>query len=260
MRYQPTQYVRIETREDVALVTVARPPANALNPELLADGLAALDELRADPPAALVITGTGRFFCSGADLREVPALPPDAQAEMARNVNRLFEGWHGFPRPVVGAVNGHAIAGGLILALCCDYRVGPTTGRFGLTEVKVGIPYPSEAMAVVQAELAPSVARRLVLLGELFDSATAAGFGMFDEIVADDAVVERALEVAQQFAALPPQTFEVVKRQLRAGARAHPRGAFGGAAAAGFASSEAAEAGRAVLGGQSTGADASTTG
>jgi enoyl-CoA hydratase len=260
MRYESTNYVKIETREDVALVTVARPPANALNPELLADGLAVLDALRADPPPALVITGIGRFFCSGADLREVPALPPDGQAEMARRVNRLFEGWHTFPRPVVCAVNGHAVAGGLILALCGDYRVGPTSGRFGLTEVKVGIPYPSEAMAVVHAELAPSVARRLVLLGELFDSAAAAGFGIFDEVVADDEVVERAVEVAQQFAALPPRTFEVVKQQLRAGARDHARGAFGGANAAGFASSEAAEAGRAVLDGTSTGAGASTTG
>lgn len=251
------RFVQIEAREDVALVTVARPPANALNPELLADGIAALDQLRGDAPSAVVLTGSGRFFCSGADLREVPDLPPAEQGDMARGVNRLFEGWHGFPRPVVCAVNGHAIAGGLILALCGDYRVGPTSGRFGLTEVKVGIPYPSMAMAVVQAELAPSVARRLVLLGELFDAEAAAGFGLFDELVADDAVLDRALEVAQQFAVLPPQTFEVVKQQLRAGMPARERGAFGGAAAAGFASSEAAEAGRAVLEGRE---GASTTG
>ena len=241
------RYVTIDARGDVAVLTVARPPANALNLELLADGVAALAELEADPPAAVVLTGSGRFFCSGADLREVPDLPPDDQARMARGVNELFAGWHGFPRPLVCAVNGHAVAGGLILALCGDYRVGAASGRYGLTEVKVGIPYPSEAIRVVQAELAPPAARRLVLLGELFDAATAAGFGIFDEVLADGDVLPRAIDVAEQFAALPPRTFEIVKQQLRAGQPARERGAFGGAAAAGFASAEAPAAARAVL-------------
>jgi enoyl-CoA hydratase len=166
---------------------------------------------------------------------------------MARGVNELFAGWHGFARPLVCAVNGHAVAGGLILALCGDYRVGAASGRYGLTEVKVGIPYPSEAIRVVQAELAPPAVRRLVLLGELFDAATAAGFGIFDEVLTDDDVLPRAIAVAEQFAALPPRTFEIVKQQLRAGQPARERGAFGGAAAAGFASAEAPAAARAVL-------------
>ena len=190
------RFVELEDRGGVALVTVAREPANALNPALLADGLEALQILAAEPPRAVVLTGSGRFFCSGADLREVPALPAEEQAEMARGVNRLFAGWHGLARPLVCAVNGHAIAGGLILALCGDYRVVGGSGQFGLTEVKVGIPYPSVAMTVVQAELSPPVARRLVLRGELFDAATAHELGVFDEIVADDAVLARALEVA----------------------------------------------------------------
>jgi enoyl-CoA hydratase/carnithine racemase len=162
-----------------------------------------------------VLTGTGKFFSGGADLRVVPELPHVAQEEMAAGVNRLFAGWHRLPCPLVTAVNGHAVAGGLILALCGDYRVGPTSGKFGLTEARVGIPFPSMAMAVVQAELAPGVARRLVLGAELFDAAAAREFGVFDETVADDAVLDRALDVARGMAELPPATYQAVKHRLR---------------------------------------------
>lgn len=238
------QFVDIRERDGVAVVTIDRPPANALDPGLLADGLAALDTLLADRPRAVVLTGAGAFFSGGADLRVVPALSQTEQEEMARDVNRLFAGWHRFPRPLVTAVNGHAVAGGLILALCGDYRVGPTSGQFGLTEARVGIPFPSMAMAVVQAELAPGVARRLVLGDELFDAATAHRFGIFDETVADDAVLDRALEVAGDMAELPPATYEAVKHRLRLTTASEDERA---AVSRGWVSDEAVDAAAAVL-------------
>jgi enoyl-CoA hydratase len=238
--------VDVEDLDGIAVVRLNRPPANALDPDLLAAGLAALEGLRAAAPSSVVLTGSGAFFSGGADLRVVPALSADEQADMARGINALFSGWHNFPRPLVCAVNGHAIAGGLILALCGDYRVGPTSGRFGLTEVKVGIPFPSAAMEVVQSELVAPVVRRLVVGGELFDANTALGFDIFDEVVADDAVVDRALAVAAELAALPPRTFEAVKARLRAGTPSS-RGMFGGAEATGWVTAEAATAGPAVL-------------
>ena len=231
----------------VAIVTLDRPPANALDPTMLRAGLDVLDRLLDARPNAVVIAGSNGFFCGGADLEIVPRLPADEQAEMARGINRLFAGWYEFPRPVVAAVNGHAVAGGLILALCADHRVAGRAGRFGLTEVKVGIPYPSAAMAVVQAELAPHVARRLVLRGELFGSDVANALAVFDEVVADDVVVGRALAVAQELAALPSATFETVKRQLRGDVMARRRESFGGGQAAGWAMAEAEEAARRVL-------------
>jgi len=238
--------VDVEDHDGVAVVRMNRPPANALDPSLLAAGLSALEELRAASPGAVVLTGSGKFFSGGADLRVVPALSVAEQTEMARDVNQLFSGWHGFSRPLVCAVNGHAVAGGLILALCGDYRVGPASGQFGLTEVKVGIPFPSAAMDVVLAELTPPAARRLVLRGELFDSSTALSLDIFDEVVADDAVVERALEMASEFAALPPKTYEAVKARLRADPSSR-RGMFAGTQTPGWVSSEAATAAPAVL-------------
>ena len=183
---------------------------------LLADLVAACEQLAADEPAAVVLTGREGFFSAGADLKLAPTLDAEAQAGMVDGINRMAAGWYGLPRPVVCAVNGHAIAGGMVLALCGDHRVGGPDGRFGLTEVRAGIPYPAAAIAVVRAELSPPVARELVLRGELLDAQGALRRGLLDELVEQDAVLERALAVAAELAALPAKTYAFVKAQLRA--------------------------------------------
>lgn len=150
---------------------------------------------------------------------------------MRANLNRLLGEWALFPRPLVTAVNGHAIAGGLILALCGDYRIVGERGRFGLTEVNVGVPYPPAAMAIVRSELSPPVARRYALGGELVDSRMAADAGMFDARVADDELLERALVAARRLAPLAGPAYTATKQALRADvARALDPRALGGQA------------------------------
>jgi enoyl-CoA hydratase/carnithine racemase len=236
-----TSSIDVSRVADVMLVRFDRPPANALDPDVLSEALAALARVREDDPPAVVVTGTGRFFSGGADLRVVPVLSAAEQAQMARDMNLLFAGWYELPRPVVTAVNGHAVAGGLLLALCGDYRVGPRTGQFGLTEVRVGIPYPSAAWAVVTHELSPPAVRRLALHADLVDSSRALEEGVFDEVVDDDQVLDRALEVARELAALPPRTYALTKQRLRGGVANAGAGAFGGSARAGWATEEARE-------------------
>jgi enoyl-CoA hydratase len=213
----PTRsFVSVEDAGGVAIVRIDRPPANALDPALLAEGTAVLDELRASAPGAVVLTGTGRFFSGGVDLDVAPALSIAEQRAMVDGINRLFTGWYGFPRPVVAAVNGHAVAGGLILALCADLRVVGPAGRFGMTEIRVGIPYPVAAMAVVKAEIPQSAQRRWVLAGELYEADAAVRAGVFDELLPDAATVEpRALELARSLMEIPGTSYEIVKRQLR---------------------------------------------
>ena len=231
----------------VALVAIDRPPANAIDPEFIESGLEMLELLTASLPESVVLTGTGRFFSAGADLRAVPALAPAEQAEMARRINALFAGWFTLGCPLVTAVNGHAVAGGLVLALCGDARVGPASGRFGLTEVAAGIPFPSAAIAVVRSELPMPTLRRLTLRAELVDAATAAGFGIFDECVGDDAVVDRAVELAREMGALPGKAYAVVKQQLRAAALEVERGRFGGAEAVAWVTGESGTAAARIL-------------
>src|SRR5215470_19036560 len=103
---------------------------------------------------------------------------------MVNALNRAFHSVYACPHPVVGAINGHAIAGGLVLALCCDWRMAAKTPFLaGLTEVRVGVPYPVSAMEVTRQELRPDVARRLVLFGENIASSEAVAAGVFDEAV-----------------------------------------------------------------------------
>ena len=233
--------------DGVALVTIDRPPANAMDPAFIESGLEMLSTLDSSHPDAVVLTGTDRFFSAGADLRAVPRLTAEEQAEMARRINALFAGWFSFARPVVTAVNGHAVAGGLVLALCGDARIGPTSGRFGLTEVAAGIPFPSAAMAVVRSELPMPVLRRLTLRAELVDAPDALALGVFDEIVDDDRVVDRAVELAREMGSLPAQAYAVVKAQLRAAALEVERGRFGGAEAAAWVTNESGSAAGRIL-------------
>jgi enoyl-CoA hydratase len=186
-----------------------------MDAELLEEGHRLAGELAAEPPAAVVLTGREGFFSAGADLKLAPTLDAAGQRAMVEGINRIFAGWYGFPRPVVCAVNGHAIAGGLILALCGDYRVGSTEGRYGLTELKAGLPYPSVALAVVRAELQAPAARRLVLGADLVDAKAALEAGAFDEVAEPDQVLHRATEVARGLAALPAEAYAKVKSQLR---------------------------------------------
>jgi enoyl-CoA hydratase len=186
-----------------------------MDPQLLEEGKRLADELVADPPAAVVLTGREGFFSAGADLKIAPTLDADGQRGMVEGINRIFAAWYGFPRPVVAAVNGHAIAGGLILALCADYRVGSTDGKYGLTELKAGLPYPVVAMAVVRAELNALAARRLVLGADLVGAREALDAGAFDEVAEPDQVLHRATEVARELSLLPSEAYEKVKHQLR---------------------------------------------
>ena len=200
---------------DVAVVRMQRPPANALDLALLEMGLEVADRLSSEAPAAVVLTGSGDFFSGGVDLKVVPTLDRDAQSRMVDGINKLFLAWYELPSPLVCAVNGHAVAGGLILALCGDWRIASRSGRYGLTEVAVGVPYPAAAIAIVEAELPAPAARRLVLGAELTDGEPLLAAGAFDELADQADVLPMAMERAQQLAALPARSYRLSKRQLR---------------------------------------------
>ncbi len=208
-------HVFSEPRGDVALVVIDRPPANAMNVELLGELASELDRLAADPPRALVLAGRDGFFSGGADLKAVPTYGPEQRRQMVSGINRMVIAAYGLPCPVVAAVTGHAIAGGLVLALCGDYRVASVAGRYGLTEIKVGVPYPQAAIIAVRAELPPHGARRLAFGNQLTDAAQCVELGAFDEAVEPAAVLERGVAVAAELGTMPGDVYARTKRELR---------------------------------------------
>jgi enoyl-CoA hydratase len=199
----------------VTTVAVDRPPANAMDVALLDELVAALDGVAADPPAAVVLAGRPGFFSAGADLKAVPSYGPDEQRAMVNGINAMALGVYGLPCPVVGAITGHAIAGGMVLAICTDLRVAASEGRYGLTEVKVGVPYPQAAIGVIAAEL-PLAARRLFAFGNgLHDAQTCLRLGVFDEVVEPAEVLPRAQALARDLASMPGEVYARTKRDLR---------------------------------------------
>jgi enoyl-CoA hydratase len=200
-------HITTSDHDGVTVLTVDRPPVNALDIELLDELAATAEPLPADPPAALVLAGRPGYFSAGLDLKAMPGYGPDERRRLIDGVNRMALGLYALPCPVVSAVTGHAIAGGFVLAMC--------EGRYGLTEAKVGVPFPQAAIGVVAAELSASAVRALALTGRLVDGEECRRLGAFDAVVAPEAVLERALEAARELAALDRDTYAHTKRQLR---------------------------------------------
>ncbi len=222
----PVEHVTLhDSGEGVVVMTADRAPANAMDVTLLGDILQAVEQLASDLPRALVLSGRAGFFSAGADLKAVPGYDAEDQRRMVTGINDMALGLYELPCPVVGAITGHAIAGGFVLALCTDIRVASSAGSYGLTEVKVGVPYPQAAIGVVTAELAPHAARVLALGNQLIDGARCLRLGAFDEVVEPERVLPRALELAAGLAAFPADVYARTKRELRGATVARLRAA-----------------------------------
>jgi enoyl-CoA hydratase len=215
--------VRIELDGGIAVFSLERPPVNAIDLQLVRDVEEALMRLEASRDTrAVVITGAGSCFSAGLDLKRIPRYDPDEQRQMVHGLNRLLGRLYGIGIPAVAAINGHAIAGGLVLALACDHRVGvEASAQFGLSEARAGIPFPAVALAVVKAELTPAVARSLMLGARNLGADEALAKGILDELQPADRVLPRAREIASDLAAAPPEGYARIKRQLRAEVLAH---------------------------------------
>ncbi|MAE93470.1 MAG: hypothetical protein CL910_02290 [Deltaproteobacteria bacterium] len=217
----PPSSIAIEPAGDVTVLRLSHPPANAIDLEFALAFEAAFAEAMAGDPQALVLTGTGEFFSAGLNLKTVPGYSPEDQRGMLKVINRLLGALYGCPVPVVGAINGHAVAAGFILALNADYRVGPR-GDFqvGLTEARVGIPFPAASMIILQAELTPQQVRFTTLQARNFGPDEALERGVFDELRPAGEVRGRALEIARDMASIPSDAYRRIKYQVREGALA----------------------------------------
>jgi enoyl-CoA hydratase len=203
------KHVAIDDRDGIATVTMNRPPANAIDLSFLEELDRALLAIGECSPRAMILTGHGAIFSAGLDLKEVPRYDRAQQNLMLARLNEMICRLYAMPIPTVAAVNGHAIAGGLVLMLACDWRVAVESGAlFGLTEIHAGVPYPASANAVVQAELN-------VLAGKNHGPERALSLGIVDELKPAAAVLERSHAKARELATAPSEGYGRIKRQLR---------------------------------------------
>jgi len=201
----------------VTIVRIAHGKANAMDTELCDAVTAAFERLQAEPYAPVVMIGSGGVFSAGVNLLRIAEGGAAYLAGFLPSLGRMFETVFRHSRPVVAAVNGHAIAGGCILACAADRRLmAPGPGRIGITEMLVGVPFPGIALEIMRFASAPQHFQRLVYGGATYDAAAAVGLGMVEDVIDADALLERAIEEAQTLAAVSPAAFELTKRQLRA--------------------------------------------
>lgn len=175
------------------------------------------DELLEAAGKPVLLHGDGDAFSAGLDLTEVAALDGEQKAyDFLQQLERTMVAYYTYPAPVVACVNGHAIAGGCVLALCADWRVAEASARtkIGLNEVALGVEFPPHTLQIVLSRVPPIAQHRVVLGAELFSVEDAVRVGLVDE-VADDAY-EIATHELRRLAALPRAAYVAAKRAVRA--------------------------------------------
>jgi enoyl-CoA hydratase len=205
-----------ERREADGIVTLrmAHGRANAWDVEFVEGFRRELES--AAGARALVITGGGKIFCAGVDLPRLLDAGTEYVSRFIPLMGVFVRELFGLPVPVVAAINGHAIAGGGILALCSDYVVmADGEARIGIPELTVGVPFPAAPLEVVRYAVPGDRLRAIVNLGRTLRPQDAVAAGLVDEVVPAESLAERADEVARQLGGIPAASFRLTKLGLR---------------------------------------------
>jgi enoyl-CoA hydratase/carnithine racemase len=213
--------MQLKREGHVAIVTLDNPPAHTWTADSLAALKTLVRELDADPAIyALVITGSGeKFFSAGADLKLFADGDQAGAGTMARRFGEAFETLAAFRGVSIAAINGYAMGGGLECALACDLRVAEEHAVMALPEASVGLLPCAGGTQWLAWNVGESWAKRMILLGERVDAATAARIGLVDDVVPRGAALARALEMAAKVERQSPSAVRACKKLIH-GARA----------------------------------------
>jgi enoyl-CoA hydratase len=207
--------LELEECREVTIMRMQHGKVNVLDLELL---LAITEAMRAvDRARAVVITGSGSAFSAGVDLQRIVDGGPSYVREFLPALSESFMAIFDHPGPVVAAVNGHAIAGGCVIAAACDVRL-MSRGTIGLAELSVGVPFPPVAMEIMRHAIGAAVGH-LVLTAALLDPAQAQSVGLVQHICEAEGLLDSAVDRAEQMARIPADVFSLSKRQLQQPAR-----------------------------------------
>jgi methylglutaconyl-CoA hydratase len=207
----------LEHEGPVAKITFNRPDKrNAISAKMICDLLAALDEIEKDRSRVVLMTGAGSAFCAGMDLEMLQAIGQQSAQENqddSRRMARMFRRIWSFPKPMIAAVNGHALAGGCGIATLCDFTIAVPEAKFGYTEVKIGF-LPAIVSVFLTRQIGDKRARDLLLTGRMVLAEEAKQLGLVTEIVPAEKLMARCAELAEQLIAASPSSLLRAKRLL----------------------------------------------
>ena len=206
-------------------ITIDRPPVNAMSRAVVAALESALDTLATDAATCVaLLRGAGpRGFSAGADISEFPALLEPNADTRGEGIQRLADRIEVFPKPIIIAIHGFCMGGGLEVALACDIRIAAEDARIGLPEIRIGILPGGGGTQRLPRVVGPGRARLMIFSGEPVSGRRAAEWGLVDEAVAPPEVFERAAAIARTLAAQSPHSLAVIKALLRETADARLR-------------------------------------
>jgi methylglutaconyl-CoA hydratase len=208
----------LELEPDLATITLNRPEKrNALSPQLIQDLLEALDIVSRSSAGVAILTGAGKSFCAGMDLDVLAGLsqqPRELHLEDSRRMATMFRALYDFPKPLIAAVQGPAIAGGCGIATLCDFTLAAPEAKFGYTEVRIGF-LPAIVSVFLIRQIGEKRARDLLLTGRVFGADEAFSLGLVNEIVPAESLLERARQLAHALLAVSPTSLRRTKRLLR---------------------------------------------
>ncbi len=206
--------VTFELKGPVGWITLARPEAmNALSREMVDAITAKLVQWRDDPQVRVVaVTGTGRAFSAGADLKTVGASVGPGEKDFLDAIIDMFDTMRAFPRPVIAAVNGLALAGGLETVMACDFVVAGQSARFGDAHSNFGVFPGGGGAAVLPRKIPVNIAKYLLFTGDSMSADEMKQYGLVAEVVADDELVARVQALGEKLAAKSPLVLTKMKR------------------------------------------------
>jgi len=216
--------IEVTHRHDVAVLTMTHGKANLFDLEFCQALTSTFAATERSSAKAAVVVGRGAIFSAGVDLVRLTSSGAAYADSFIPALGKAFETVFTFSKPLVAAVNGHAIAGGCILACAADRRLmARGTGRIGVPELLVGVAFPTIALEIVRQAVAPQHLRTLIYTAETAPPEKAIEYGLVDALVDADRLLDEAVAAAEAMAALPREAFALAKSQLRAPALARIR-------------------------------------
>lgn len=217
--------ISVERQDQVAIVKLSRDVANALNLELVMKLAEALEEVKGDPEVrGMVLTSANeKIFSLGFDIPRLYEADREEVAHFFRFFNRTCLELYTLPKPTIAAITGHAIAGGTILALCCDYRhIAEGRKLMGLNEIKLGVPVPYLPDCIARELLGVNKARDILETGDFYPSEDLLRMGMVDRVLPLEIVLPQSVERArklgsasQAFAVIKQNRVEIIEERVR---------------------------------------------
>jgi len=209
--------INVSNHNEVTTVTLVRGKVHALNEASLDRLLVCLEEIRHDPGTRIVVlTGEGSFFSFGLDVPEIYEYSENDCARFLGKFTRLYTELYAFAKPVIAAINGHAIAGGCMLTNTCDYRVMVTgKARISLNEVTFGSSIFAGSVEILRGLVGTRHAETIAFTGRMFSAEEAAALGLVDKAVPPNLLAPTVVEVSENYKAIDLRAFAAIKRLTR---------------------------------------------